>query len=101
MHSATRARANTRIEQKVFGVIGLLKTDFTLWFFLIVLDNLFIRWIVFHDISTGVDSGFIFAAGSVGFSIDTSLANKELNSSKLNDLSRFEFVPQILAILFF
>lgn len=81
MDSSAGAGADARIEQEVLRIISLLKTDFALWFFLIVLDDLFIGWIVFHDISTGVDSGFVFAASSVNFSIDASLANKELNSS--------------------
>ena len=47
---------------------------------------------VFHDISTGIDSGFVFSVSSVDFTINTGLADKELNSSQFNDLSRFEFV---------
>ena len=57
--------------------------------------------IILHNISTGVDSGSVFPGGSVSFPIDTSLADKELDSTKLNDLSWLELITQVLTIFFF
>ena len=86
MDGATGAGADTRVEKEVFRVFGLFETDFALGFFLIfwrftIDQSLFGSGIVLHNIATGVDPGSVFGAGSHGFAIDTSFANKELNPS--------------------
>lgn len=106
MDGATGAGADARVEKEVLRVFGLFETDFALGFFLIlwrftIYQCFFGSGIILHNIATGVDPGSVFGAGSHGFAIDTSFADKELDSAELNDLAWFHFIPQILAIFFF
>lgn len=61
----------------------------------------FVSRVVFHDVSTGINSSLVFGAGSVNFTIDASLADEELDSTQLNDLSRLKFIAQVFPVLLF
>ena len=104
MNCSTWTHTNTRVKQKVFIIFSLLETDFALRLFIAVfcaLSGFFFKWVVFHNISAGVNSGFIFAGGSANFTINASLADKEFDSTQFDNLSRFKFVAQVFSIFFF
>lgn len=84
VNSSTGSHTNTRIKQEIFIVFSLFKTDFTLRLFITVcsrLSGFFFKRIVFHNISAGINSGFVFTSGSANFTINACLADKELNST--------------------
>jgi hypothetical protein len=91
------------VKQKVFWVFSFFKADFALrlfiWWRIVGVE--FVAWSVLHDVSTGIDSGFVFSAGGIDFAVDTGLADEELDSAQLNDLTRLEFVTEVFPVLFF
>jgi len=104
VNCSARSHTNTWIEQKVFVIFSLFETDFALRLFITIfcaLSWFFFKRVVFHNISAGVNSGFIFAIGSGNFTINASLADEEFDSTQFDNLSRFEFVAQVFSIFFF
>lgn len=106
MDGSARAWTDAGVEEEVIPFFCLFEADFALGFFIVVggfsgLGWFFLCRVVFHDISAGVDSGFIFPVGGVDFAVDTGFADEELDPSQFDDLTGFELVAQIFTIFLF
>jgi len=101
VNSSTRTHANTWIKQKVFIVFTFFKANLTLRFLFTFSNWFFFKRIVFHNISAGINSGFVFSSGSAYFTINACFTDKELNSTQFDNLSRFKLVAQVFSIFLF
>lgn len=86
MDGSAWAWANAGVEEEVITFFCLFEADFALGFFIVIggfsgLGWFFLSRVVFHDISAGVDSGFIFPVGGVDFAVDAGFADEELDPS--------------------